>query len=245
MEKHGTVPKKEKEDTTRQAMEFCAAVSKQLPHLTPEEMQFWIQNQGKLQEVLAVALVIPDPLKEWELFYQEVFGITVDLSGLAIPKAKKGFNRLVVMLQDMTAKRLFDKCTERFQAYCEIKDLSLVGSERIVKKTYAIRRRDVFEGAEEIKKAMEEFKNVMVKECDPPGISHTTMEECLLSYLFDDWKIGRRNFDFKREMICFGSHVFMSDVPHISWNNGEMRINSIDARDWDIARLRFRAAVSV
>jgi hypothetical protein len=243
---NGTVPKKkEKEDTTRQTMELCAAVSKQLPHITPEEMQFWIQNQGKLQEVLAVALVIPDPLKEWELFYQEVFGITVDLSGLAIPKAKKGFNRLVVMLQDMTAKRLFDKCTERFQAYCEIKNLSLVSSERIVKKTYAIRRRDLFKADEEEKAAKVEFKNVLINESDKPGISHVTLEECWISYLFDDWQPGRKNLDFKREMLCLGSHCFGSDVPHVLWNNNGMRVNWCDPRDWDITRLRFRAAVSV
>jgi len=232
MAKHGTVPKR---DTTRQAMEFGAAVLKQLPHLGPEEMQYWIKNQGKLQETLSTALNIPDPRREWERFYQEVFGKEVDFSELELPEKQDGFNWLIIMLEGLTPNKLFAKCKERFASWRYTDDLDTIKSVRTADKTYAIWVRDRIE-------ADEENKNKSGNDCDKEGIKGMTLEERLLLELFYNWRTGK-HLDIDNITLCSGSRVPDGGVPSVGF-----RVDGVDVSYYapvsSGGALRVRSAVS-
>ena len=232
MKKHGTVPKK---DTTRQAMEFGAALLKQSPHLTPEEMQFWIKNQGKLQEVLIEALGIPDPRKEWERFYQEVFDKEVDFSELELPEKQDGFNWLIVMLEGLTPNKLYDKCKEHFASWKYTDDLNTIKSVRTADKTYAIWVRDRIE-------ADEENKNKSANTCQAEGINGITLEERLLLEFWYHWKTGKQ-LDIQNATLCSGSRSPLGRVPSVHWRDVKLFVND-DRPDGAYVFLRARAAVS-
>jgi len=233
MEKHGTVPKK---DTTRQALEFGAAVLKQLPRLEPEDMQYWIKNQGKLQEVLANALSIPDPRLEWQRFCEEVFGIKTDFSELVLPEKQEGFNWLLVMLEGMTANRIFDKCKERFQSWRYTDDFNTISSVRKTDKTYAIWLRDRVE-------ADEENKALSANKCQELGINGITLEERMLLELWYHWKTGK-HLDINNVTLCTGSRDSDGDVPSVDWHDGSMGVDYCSPDDADDV-LRARSAVSL
>jgi len=206
---NGTVPKKV--DTTRQAMEFGAALLKQAPHLTPEEMQYWIKNQGELQDVLVKAIVIPDPCRELECFYLEVFNRRVDFSDLAIPEKREDFNWLIIILQGLTANRLIEEHKKRFKVECDIKDLNAIKSVRTADKTYAIRLRDRIE-------ADEENKNKSANDCKAEGINGITFVECLFLEVFYHWRTGK-HLDIKNATLCLGSRDSDGGVPCVRWGS--------------------------
>ena len=230
MKKHGTVRKK---DTTRQAMEFGAALLKQAPHLTPEEMQYWIKNQGKLQETLATALGIPDPRKEWEQFYQEVFGKKVDFSELELPGEAEGFNWLIIMMEGLTPNKLFAKCQERFASWRYTDDLDAIKSVRTADKTYSVWVRDRIE-------ADEENKNKSANDCEKEGIKAITLEERLLLELFYHWRTGK-HLDINNVTLCSGSRDPDGDVPRVYFNGRKVSVHYYGPGDED---LRARSAVS-
>jgi hypothetical protein len=231
---NGTVPKKL--DTTRQAMEFGAALLKQALHLTPEEMQYWIKNQGELQDVLAKALVIPDPRKEWERFYQEVFGISVDLENLVLPEKCDGFNWLIVVLEGMDNNRLIDKCVDCLEDCCYTgDDLNDIKSVRTTEKTYAIWVRDRIE-------ADEENKNKSANDCEKEGLNGITLEERLLLELFYHWRTCK-HLDIQNVTLCSGSRGPDGDVPRVYWRDGELSVDYDYPDDSDVY-LRSRSAVS-
>ncbi len=214
MKKHGTVPKKQ--DTTRQAMEFGAALLKQAPHLTPEAMQFWIKNQGKLQETLATALGIPDPCREWERFYLEVWGTKVDFSQLDLPAKAEGFNWLIIMLEGLTPNKLFDKCKESFVSWRYTEDLNTIKSVRTADKTYAVWVRDRIE-------ADEENKNKSANDCEKEGLKGSTLEERLLLELFYHWRTCK-HLDINNVTLCSGSCYSDGDVPRVGFRGGGVRV---------------------
>jgi hypothetical protein len=233
MTKHGTVPKK---DTTRQTLEFGAAVLKQLPRLEPEDMQYWIKNQGKLQEVLANALGIPDPRLEWQRFYEEVFGVKADFLEIVLPEKQEGFNWLVVVQEGMTANRIFDKCKERFQSWRYIEDLNTISSVRKTDKTYAIWLRDRIE-------ADEENKNLSANKCKELGINGITLEERLLLELFYHWRTSK-HLDINNVTLCTGSRDSGGDVPRVGWRGDGMGVDCYCRPGYSSAYLRARSAVS-
>ncbi|MDD5340999.1 MAG: hypothetical protein PHC97_01025 [Patescibacteria group bacterium] len=233
MKDHGTVPKK---DTTRQALEFGAAVLKQLPYLAPEDMQFWIKSQGKLQEALAAALGIPDPRLEWERFYEEVFGIKVDLSNLVLPQKQDGFNWLLVMAEGLIPNRLFDKFKERFATYRYYDDLNTITSVRKTDKTYAIWLRDRIE-------ADEENKNLSANKCKELNINGVTLEERLLLELFYHWRTNK-HLDINNVTLCSGSRYSDGHVPCVRWGDVRVFVGFCGPGSAD-GVLRVRSAVSL
>lgn len=215
MKKSGTVPKKN--DTTRQTLEFSSALLSQAPHLDPEVMQWWIENKDVLKNVLADALLIPDPRKEWECFYQEEFGKEVDFSDLELPEKQKGFNWLILMLEGLTPNKLYDKCKESFKSGRYKNDLDTIKSVRTTDNTYAVWVRDRIE-------ADKENKNKSVNDCDKEGIKGITLEEMLLLILFRHWLTGK-NLDVENITLCAGSRDFNGKVPDISMRNNDGDLN--------------------
>ena len=234
---NGTVPKKL--DTTRQAMEFGAALLKQAPHLTPEEMQYWIKNQGLLQDALAKALVIPDPRREWVRFYNDIFGINADyFSDLALPKKQVGFNWLIVMHRGFTEQILIEACKKRFKVQCSIKDKDLIAikSTRTNDKTYAFWVRDRIE-------ADDENKNKSANDCEREGINGITLPERLLLELWYHWKTGK-HLDIENYTLCSGSRIPAGHVPRVTWHAVELEVRYDGYLDSRSDNYRARAVVS-
>jgi len=221
MKKHETVPKKN--DTTRQAMEFNAAVLKQLPHLSPVEMQYWIKNQGELQRKLANVLINPDPRKEWKRFYREVFGIPGNIikeyfADMVLPEKQEGFDWLIIVIEGLTIDKLLDKCRERLVSFWYADDLNNIKSVRIATKTYAVWVRDRIE-------ADKENKNKSAKDCEKEGITGITFEERVLLELFYHWRTGNKHLDLENATICSGSLDSGGFVPLVGFRNGKVHFN--------------------
>lgn len=177
---------------------------------------------------------------EWEKFYQKVFNISVDLSQVRIPEPKEGFNWLVILIQGMTAQKLFNKCKELFRAW-KWTDRNL---DAIVKSdrnpahgTYAVWFRDRVEADEELK----DFSANDLKQRNIPGI---TLEERLVLELFYYWKT-KKHLDINNVTLCSGSRYDDGSVPYVNWSS----VRDTLYVDWYhpthvAGRLRSREAVS-
>jgi len=177
--------------------------------ITERELERFTNRQNPFE-------IVENLLAEWQRFYAKVFGIQisqVDLSGIRIPIERQGFGWLVVMLQGMTARRLFDKCRERFGTwrYNEGEDLDkVVKSDRTAKDCpYAVWFRDRVEADEELKsKSADNLKQA--------GVQGITLEERLLLELFYYWKTGK-HLDLKNVTLCSGSRHSDGCVPGVCW----------------------------
>jgi hypothetical protein len=162
-------------------------------------------------------------INEWEKFYQKVFGLTVDLSQVRVPDPRDGFNLLVVMLQGLTAQKLFDKCKELFRAWKwtdknldEILDQAK-SVHNPANGNYAIWLRDRVE-------ADEELKNRSANNLQQDNVRGITLEGRLLLELFYYWKTGK-HLDVQNWTLCSGSRCFGGSVPDVSWSSGVDRLD--------------------
>jgi hypothetical protein len=55
-------------------------------------------------------------LREWESLYKVLSGRELDFSNLKIPQHREGFDRLIVVAQDITIQQVFDECAKKFSA---------------------------------------------------------------------------------------------------------------------------------
>jgi hypothetical protein len=238
MKKSGTVTA-----TLGQIKDIISVMIQAIPStLTKEAAQKIIGNKGRLikelqrifQEIAGVT-GYDELLADWFRFYQEVFGIAADFTDLQIPEKREGFNWLLVMLQGLTANKLFDKCKKRFGAWRYTEDLDTVQSVRITEKTYAILLRDRVE-------ADEENKNKSANVCKSEGINGITLEERLLLELWYHWKTGK-HLDIQNVTLCSGSLFPDGSVPDVCWSVGKLRVSHYNP-DGAYGDLRARAAVS-
>jgi len=182
-------------------------------------------------------------LNDWEKFYKQVFGITVDLSQVHVPVPRDGFNWLVVMLQGLTAQKLFDKCKELFHVW-KWTDKSLddvIDQTKSVRTSvngcYAIWLRDRVE-------ADEELKNRSANDLEQSNVQSITLEERLLLELFYFWKT-KRHLDIQNWTLCSGSRALDGDVPGVGWrsHDGGLGVDGCNPDDADGSR-RSRETVS-
>lgn len=180
-------------------------------------------------------------LAAWQSFYKDAFRVKKDkkdLSNLAVPGRKPGFDRLVVVIPGMTPERLFQKCRELFPAW-KWTDRNLDGvviSERTAKDdAYAVWFRDRVE-------ADEEFKNLSANNLKERGTPGITLEERLLMELEYFMRTGK-HLDIQNVTLCAGSRDSDGDVPGVRWGVGglEVRWHGPDGHD---GGLRAREAVS-
>jgi hypothetical protein len=149
----------------------------------------------------------------WEEFYQKIFNISIDLSQVRIPEDKDGFNWLVILIQGMTAERLFDKCKEMFRAWkWTDKNLEeIIKSDRNqVNGPYAVWFRDCVE-------ADEGLKSFSVNNLKQKNIQGITLEERLLLELFYFWKT-KKHLDINNVTLCSGSRYNDGGVPSADWD---------------------------
>lgn len=178
-------------------------------------------------------------LTDWQQFYRELFGLEVDFSALAVPRRKKGFDRLIVVVPGMTPQRLYDKCAELFPCWkWTDTDLDkIVQSERTAKDdAYAVWLRDAVE-------ADEGLKSLSADQLKTRGIPGITLEERLLMEL-KYFKITGNHLDIRNATLCAGSRYSGGDVPHVGWGSGRLGVRWYHSGGAG-GGLRSRQAVSV
>jgi len=177
-------------------------------------------------------------ITDWQNFYREVFGQEVDFSGLKIPQKKKGFNRLLILVQGMTPQRLYDKCKELFPTWkWTEKNLDeIVTSDRTAQNgAYAIWVRDRVE-------ADKELKNLSANVLKAKNINGITLEERLI-YELKYFKETGRHLDIENVTLCSGSRNPGGYVPCVCWDGDRLRVRNCTPDSYDVD-LRARAAVS-
>ncbi len=178
-------------------------------------------------------------LSDWRSFWKDNFNLDLDFTTLRIPPQQEGFNRLLIMLEGMTANRLYAKCAELFPCWRYMDNLNTVTSDRDPTKlgTYAIWARDRVE-------ADEELKSKSANDLREAGVKGETLPERLLHELkyFTETK---EHLDVRTITLCSGSRDPHGGVPDVRWRSegGEMGVGwYIPARRG--VSLRVRAVVS-
>jgi len=167
--------------------------------LTPEELDMFLKGQNPFGK--------ENFLSDWVNFYQEVFNLKVDLSGIKIPAKRKGFDRLIIVAQGMTPQKLYDKCKELFPCwkYTDKNLDEIVSSERTSKNDpYAVWFRDRVE-------ADEELKNLSANQLKDRSILGITLEERFL-YELKYFKETGKHLDIQNITLCAGSRVGVGTV---------------------------------
>lgn len=174
---------------------------------------------------------------EWQRFYQEVFGIAVDLSSVAIPNEQPGFGWMIVVAKSITLNQVWAKCKEKFASYSYFGDnLDEVVpiNDRNSEAAYAKRFRDRAE-------ADEELKNLSANQLKKRKIKSITLLERLLLELWYFWKTGQ-HLDIQNITLCAGSQCLDGAVPNVYWFDDRLRV-CYYLPDNRSASLRARAAV--
>ena len=172
-------------------------------------------------------------LAEWQRFYQEVFGVTVDFSNVTLPPVISGFNWGVAVASGMTAERIVVKMCKSFKVskpsdykhcYEGYKDLDDLGLSKLSKekpvrsddKPYVIWVRDNIEPGEELKS----FVPI-------PLVHMITLREQLLLELWFNWRSSGKHLEGMTD--CWGStHMvvnFNSSVPMVEWKDDVLCIS--------------------
>lgn len=156
----------------------------------------------KIEKGMVTALV-----SEWEKFYKKIFNIEVDLSQVIIPKRRKGFGRLIIVIPGMTPQKLFDKCKEQFPVYTTAENLNnFISSERIAESVpYAIWVRN------EVQADQEELRPQSISKLKREGILMMTLEERLLYELMFYSETGKHLDTESSVTLC----VFLGDIYQI------------------------------
>lgn len=159
---------------------------------------------------------------DWGLFYRDVFGLGLSLSGLVIPAHQPGFDRLLVIAQGMTPQRLFNKCTELFNGktrkYTDRNLDEIITSDRTaINGHYAVWVRDRQE-------ADEENKNLSADQLKERGTVEITLEERML-YELKFFKETGDHLDKKNLTLCAGSRYPDGRVPSAYWDGGRFGVH--------------------
>ncbi|MFA6097428.1 MAG: hypothetical protein WC788_07425 [Candidatus Paceibacterota bacterium] len=160
-------------------------------------------------------------ISDWQTFYRNVFDINVDLSGIKIPEKAAGFDRLIVVIPEMTMRNLFEKCDRMFgvwKYFSEGIDDDFVRSERkAAKGAYAIWVKDAIDSDEEL-------KNISKKEFGAKAFYGMTLPERLLMELKFHNETGG-HLDPNSATICSGSNFSSWKIPMVFWDGEKVAID--------------------
>ncbi|MFA6428256.1 MAG: hypothetical protein WCW02_01805 [Candidatus Buchananbacteria bacterium] len=168
------------------------------------------QNLKELREKL--------PQLDWQDFYQTVFGLECDLSGIKIPEKREGFDRLIIMAQGLTAEQLWLKtkevCGEVGRIFSSELDSTI--SERTTEAAYAFWVRDNQE-------ANVELKNISVEQIEQQNLTTETLEERLLHGLKYFKETGQQ-LDVDCRTMCCSSFGLLGYPLTVGYTMGKVRI---------------------
>lgn len=171
-------------------------------------------------------------------FYQEVLGMTVDLSGVKIPDDSGGFGWVVIVAKDLTLNRVYAKCRDLFPCssyYGDDLDNKVPKNDRVAQDNYARRFRNRVE-------ADEENKNTSASHLANQAGDNVTLLERLLLELWYHWKTGGGHLDLLNWTMCAGSRCLDSSVPFVFWSGYGLRVDFVPPGRAD-GGLRSRSAV--
>jgi len=156
-----------------------------------------------------------DQLLSWKAFYLKVFGIKLDLAGLELPATRVGFDRLVVVAEDLAINSALQACRDHFSVYScwDNLDKEVSRNDRSPSKTYVIRLRDRIE-------ADEEFADVSANQLKERGVKGITLLERLLLELMYFTQTGK-HLDLENVTLCAGSRGSYGSVPSVDWDSGD------------------------
>jgi hypothetical protein len=199
--------------------------------LTLEEFELFLKRQNPFVKTT-------DIIAEWQVFYQETFGINPDFSSLNLPVKIDGFDRLIVVAQGITLQSVYESCANLFPCckWTEEKEIDEVIDfsfqiRSAANGSYAIWVRDQVE-------ANEELKNLSADILQERVITGITLEERLI-YELKFFKETEGHLDLKNVTICVGSRGFDGGNPKVDWSFGKLNVgwNNADAVS-NILRLR-------
>jgi len=154
-------------------------------------------------------------IKEWQDFYLKYFGLTIDLSGVKIPRLRKGYDRVIIIAQGLTCNETLEALRKLFNVYTSYvnDDLgkAISSNSRDTTSSYAIRVKDSIEPDQE-------YFGKSADEADPQGNLGVTLLERLvleLKYFVET----DQHLDVEGRTLCTGSRVFAgAAVPDVDWN---------------------------
>ena len=192
----------------------------------------------EIRKCFPKATVKNDIVASWELFYREIFGLTVDLSKLKLPPSREGFDRGIVVAGGLTLNQVYATCEKHFPCSSCHKDLdaSIPKSDRVSTETYAICVRDRIE-------ADEELKNLSADNLDSKKMKGETLLERMLHELKYFLETGK-HLDLENWTLCNGSRSSIGDVPGAYWRSGHFRVDWY-YRDYRNPNLRSREVVTL
>jgi len=246
MSKHGTARSKAGEAplTLSESRRYYALLKKQgktlLPH--PDTVRLLLKKPKKVGHALLALVPSKDPYAEarrqWEKFYQEFFGLTVDLSAVKIPDVQADFSRLIIVMPGITLNAAMDACKKRFPTwqYYDDLDKSVTKNDRTAAGgAYAVWLRNRVE-------ADEEHSNKSANELAGQNFKGITLLERIIMELEYFGRTGQ-HLDIQNVTLCSGSRISVGRVPFAYWGDGRFYVNTFSA-GYSFSYLRAREAVS-
>lgn len=230
--------------TPGQVRELSAALSRAIPlEMSSDVAQGWIANQGVLAGILKRELVPPTDysviLVDWQNFYQKFFGLELNLSRVRVPENQVGFDRLIVVVKDLTPNKVYEVCDKNFKCWRYYDDLNsaVTHNDRNPTEHYAVWVRDRVE-------ADEEFKNLSANQLQKKSIKGITLLE-RMTFGLKYWTETEKHLDIDNITLCSGSHYGGVGVPGVRWYGrvGEVGVGYYDP-DNSCGDLRSREVVS-
>ncbi len=189
-----------------------------------------VRNLGSRKIRTALQSLLPkgshtDALRQWEAFYQKVFDLEVDFSGIAVPEALDGFNRLIVIAQGITLNAAIKACRDRFPTWTYYDDLDadVTKNDRTSRATYAFWVRDRVE-------ADEKLANKSANDLASEKIPCETLLERIVMEL-DFFERTKGHLDIQNVTLCAGSRYRDGRVPCVSWYGGRFCVGSCGPSD--------------
>ena len=230
--------------TQGQLKDICSLMVQAVPAdgLTFEVATSILGNKGAFSEKLAALFpdpaILADPVKVWQKFYLDVFGLTVDLSQVRIPVQQKGFIRLIFVAQGLTLNGVYDACAKRFSCwrYNDDLDAAVTENDRTPTEHYAIWVRDTIEADQKLQNLS--ANDLKEKQC----VTMTLLERMLFELKF--FLEAGKHLDIQNVSLCAGSRSSGGGVPGAYWGDGEFEVGWCrpDGCDPD---LRARQAVTL
>jgi hypothetical protein len=194
-----------------------------------DSAQTFLSHGGEVQKVLQlklnelIAQFSGNLIAEWTQFYREFLGLTVDLSGVKIPEHKNGFDRRIIVANELlTAKPymfIVEAMKKHFPVWIYVDDLDkvIIKNDRWPDASYAVSFRDRVE-------ADKELKNLSADDLAARNIRGITCLERLLYELKYFAETGK-HLDIDNLTLCSGSRDSVGHVPSVFWRGDELCVS--------------------
>lgn len=199
---------------------FSGLSAEQLQLLVSQKKRLFNGFRDVVEKVLGVAdNGYRDLVAEWQKFYSEVFGLTVDLSGLVAPPKPEGDWWLIVVVPGITYNQLMAALRRLFPVWVYADDLDKAidmarEQRRAIDKPYAIWvRANVEADPDNTNKSANDLGNT-------PQI--TLMERLLLEGVYFR-RVGK-HLDARSYTLCAGSHHSDGHVPSVHWDGSDDKL---------------------